>query len=75
MRETKMATKNLTVEFVKRCEDRDKSGEKIVVPAGTRVKMTAAEVKKAGSKVRVIKDEQEQLDQSDDETGDGASGN
>lgn len=69
-----MSTKNLTVEFVKRFEDRDNKGNKQVVPAGTRVKMTAAEVKKAGSKVRVIKDQQEPVDQNDDETGDGASG-
>lgn len=64
-----MATKKLKVEFVKRCEDRDKSGEKLVIPAGTKTEMTEAEIKKAGSKVRVIEQEEPA-----EETGDEGSG-
>lgn len=49
-----MAAKKLKVEFVKRYEDRDKNGNKVVIPAGTVMSMTRAQVESAGTKVRVI---------------------
>lgn len=65
-----MAAKNVTVEFVKRYEDRDKSGNKVVIPAGTRAEMSLAEAKKAGSKVRVLPSDTD----DDSESGDEGSG-
>jgi len=62
-----MANK-VTVEFVKRCEDRDKTGAKVVIKAGTRLEMTPAEAKKAGDKVRILPAEQPE------DTEDEASG-
>ena len=52
-----MATKKVTVEFVKRYEDRDKNGQKLIIAAGTRTEMTPAEAKKAGDKIRIIPEE------------------
>ncbi len=55
-----MAAKKTKVVFIKRVEDRDKStGEKIVIKAGTKGEMTAAELKQYESCVRVIKDDGE----------------
>lgn len=53
-----MAAKKLNVVYVKRVEDRDKkTGEKIVIKAGTKGEMTASELKKYKDCVRVIKDD------------------
>lgn len=55
-----MAAKKTKVVFIKRVEDRDKStGEKTIIKAGTKTEMTAAELKKYESCVRVIKDDGE----------------
>ena len=54
-----MAAKKTKVVFIKRVEDRDKDGEKVVTPAGTRGEMTAAGLKKYKDCVRVIKDDEE----------------
>lgn len=70
-----MAAKKLKVKFVKRYEDRDKDGNKTVVEAGTITRMTEAQIKKAGSKVRVIEEERvEDHPDDDDDTGDGVTG-
>lgn len=53
-----MAAKKTSVVFIKRVEDRDKkTGEKIVIPAGTKGEMTAQELKKYKDCVRVVKDD------------------
>lgn len=52
-----MAAKKTKVVFIKRVEDRDKSGEKIVIKAGSRSEMTKTELKKYEGCVRVIDDE------------------
>ncbi|RBP74105.1 hypothetical protein [Marinobacter nauticus] len=52
-----MAAKKTKVVFIKRVEDRDKNGEKIVTPAGTKAELTEAEYKRVQHAVRVIKDE------------------
>lgn len=69
-----MAAKKLKVEFVKRYEDRDKNGEKIVIPAGTKVEMTKAEYENAGSKVRLIQQDSPD-DEGETEDGDDGQGN
>ncbi|VVT02778.1 hypothetical protein MARINON1_52482 [Marinobacter salarius] len=71
-----MAAKKLKVIFVKRYEDRDKDGNKVVIEAGTKTRMTEAQIKKAGTKVRVIEEEQidEQPDDDEEPGGDGATG-
>jgi len=86
-----MAAKKTKVVFIKRVEDRDKTtGQKTVIKAGTKTEMTASELKKYESCVRVIKDDGEEGERpvlasgaapdasgsalDDDETGDGASG-
>ena len=56
-----MAAKKLNVVYVKRVEDRDqKTGEKIVTPAGTKDQLTEAEYKRVQHAVRVIKDSEEE---------------
>jgi len=68
-----MAAKKLKVEFVKRYEDRDKDGNKLVIPAGTKVEMTKAEFEGAGSKVRLI--HQDSVDgETGEDTGDQGDG-
>lgn len=53
-----MAAQKTNVVFIKRVEDRDKkTGEKIVITAGTKGEMTAAELKKYKDCVRVIEDD------------------
>lgn len=53
-----MAAQKTNVVFIKRVEDRDKkTGEKIVIKAGTKGEMTASELKKYKDCVRVIKDD------------------
>lgn len=53
-----MAAKKSKVVFIKRVEDRDKTtGKKTVIKAGTKTEMTAAEIKKYRSCVRVIEEE------------------
>jgi|GEM_PF-2036392 len=86
-----MAAKKTKVVFIKRVEDRDKTtGQKTVIKAGTKTEMTASELKKYESCVRVIKDDGEEGERpvlasgaapdasgsasDDDETDDGASG-
>ncbi len=69
-----MAAKKLKVEFVKRYEDRDKNGEKIVIPVGTKVEMTKAEYENAGSKVRLIQQDSPD-DEGETEDGDDGQGN
>jgi len=55
-----MAAKKSKVVFIKRVEDRDKTtGEKTVIKAGAKTEMTASELKKYESCVRVIKDDGE----------------
>lgn len=61
------AKKDVTVEFVKRYEDRDKSGSKVVIPAGTRMELSVAEAKKAGDKVRILPSESDAGEESGDE--------
>ncbi|MBY6032186.1 hypothetical protein KUV59_03330 [Marinobacter daepoensis] len=51
-----MAAKKTKVVFIKRVEDRDKAGEKVVIEAGSKSEMTASELKKYQDCVRVIKD-------------------
>lgn len=73
-----MAAKKLKVEFVKRYEDRDKNGDKVVIPAGTVMSMTAAQVKSAGAKVRLVNGDSakdsDELDNDPDTGGDGDPG-
>ncbi|MDC8455335.1 hypothetical protein [Marinobacter sp. DS40M6] len=53
-----MAAKKTKVVFIKRVEDRDKTtGAKTVIKAGTKTEMTAAEIKKNKTRVRVIEDD------------------
>lgn len=54
-----MAAKKTKVVYVKRVEDRDKDGNKVVIPAGTKDELTAAELKKVKHAVRVIKEEKD----------------
>jgi hypothetical protein len=86
-----MAAKKTKVVFIKRVEDRDKTtGQKTVIKAGTKTEMTAAELKKYQSCVRVIEEDGKEGERpvlasgaapdasgsasDDDESGDGASG-
>lgn len=61
-----MAAKKQKVQFVKRYEDRDKSGNKVVVPAGTVMGMTAAQIKEAGDKVRLVEQAKDESEESSD---------
>lgn len=54
-----MAAKKTKVVYVKRVEDRDKDGNKVVTPAGTKAELTAAELKKVQHAVREIKEEKD----------------
>lgn len=85
-----MAAKKTKVVFIKRVEDRDKDGEKVVIKAGTRGELTVAEFKKYERCVRKIEDEGAESQRpvlasgaapdasggasDDDESGDEASG-
>jgi len=85
-----MAAKKTKVVFIKRVEDRDKTGEKIVIKAGRKGEMTAAELAKYKDCVRVLKDDGDEQKRpvlasgaapdasgaagDGDDDGDGASG-
>lgn len=85
-----MAAKKTKVVFIKRVEDRDKAGEKIVIKAGSKGEMTAAELAKYKDCVRVLKDDGDEQKRpvlasgaapdasgaagDGDDDGDGASG-
>jgi len=86
-----MAAQKTNVVFIKRVEDRDKkTGEKIVIKAGTKGEMTAAELAKYKDCVRVLKDDGDEQKRpvlasgaapdasgaagDGDDDGDGASG-
>lgn len=85
-----MAAKKTKVVFIKRVEDRDKTGEKIVIKAGSKGEMTAAELAKYKDCVRVLKDDGDEQKRpvlasgaapdasgaagDGDDDGDGASG-
>lgn len=69
-----MAAKKLKVEFVKRFEDRDKDGNKLVVEAGTKAEMTPDEVEQAGGKVRVIRQDREEDEAGEPDGSEGKAG-
>jgi hypothetical protein len=49
-----MSSKKIPVVFTKRVEDRDASGKKVVISAGTETELTTAQFKKLESSVRRI---------------------
>lgn len=75
-----MSGNKVNVVYLVRVEDRDKSGNKVVIPAGTEATLTQAEYKKVAHAVRVVKDNktvsepQRGLPDAPPVTGDGGEG-
>lgn len=67
-----MASNKTSVVYVKRVEDRDKKGDKVVIPAGTRAELTEAELKRVRHAVRLLSPKQVELAQSPKATAEAA---
>jgi hypothetical protein len=62
----------MTYITVSRIEERDKKGEKTVIPAGKELDLTPAQAKKYGAAVEKIEEAEPETVEDDETGGDGA---
>lgn len=58
-----MASIKTSVVYVKRVEDRDKKGQKVVIPEGTKTELTEGELRRVRHAVRIL-DNKKPVDQA-----------